>query len=117
MPGQASGHAMSLADKIGQMIVLGFIGSTVDTSGAEQISAHLDNRRIGGVLFLRHNVRSREGAEGLTALFRSVAPNAWMSIDQEGGLVQRLSRDLGYTHLPRAMHVAEQRNVDEARTL
>ncbi len=105
---------MSLSEKLGEMLLMGFIGSTADTAGADVIEAHLQARRIGGVLFLRHNVRSAEGAEGLAARFRAAAPKAWMALDQEGGLVQRLSRDLGYTWIPRAMQVVEERGLDGA---
>ncbi|MBR9826028.1 MAG: glycoside hydrolase family 3 protein [Alphaproteobacteria bacterium] len=104
-------EAMSLSEKLGHMLLMGFIGSTPQTAGADIIEAHLAERRIGGVLFLRHNVRSSEGAEGLAARFRAVAPQAWMALDQEGGLVQRLSRDLGYTWIPRAMQVVEERGL------
>jgi beta-N-acetylhexosaminidase len=106
-----------LADRVGDMLLLGFIGSHNETEGADIIDAHLAANRIGGVLFLRHNVRSREGAEGSAARFLATRPGAWMAIDQEGGLVQRLSRDLGYTHLPRAMQVAEARSPQGAGDL
>lgn len=106
-----------LAERVGRMLLLGFIGSSADTEGADIIAGHLENRRIGGVLFLRHNVRSREGAESSARRFAAIDPAAWMAIDQEGGLVQRLSRDLGYTHIPRAMQVAESRTPDEAGEL
>ncbi|MDF1769052.1 glycoside hydrolase family 3 N-terminal domain-containing protein [Maricaulis sp.] len=106
-----------LADRVGDMLLLGFIGSHNETEGADIIDAHLAANRIGGVLFLRHNVRSREGAEGSAARFLATRPGAWMAIDQEGGLVQRLSRDLGYTHLPRAMQVAESRSPQGAGDL
>jgi beta-N-acetylhexosaminidase len=108
---------MPLANRIGQMLMLGFIGSTTETSGADQIAEHLEIGRIGGVLFLRHNVRSREGVEGLTRRFRAIDDNVWMSVDQEGGLVQRLSADLGYTHIPRAMQVAQHKDLAQARAL
>ncbi len=108
-------RARPLADRIGDMLLLGFIGSHKETEGADIIDAHLAARRIGGVLFLRHNVRSREGAEGSAARFRATRPDAWMAIDQEGGLVQRLSRDLGYTWIPRAMQVVEERGLSGAR--
>jgi beta-N-acetylhexosaminidase len=114
---RAETAAMSLDERVGQMLLLGFIGSGPDTGGADNIAGHLEHRRIGGVLFLRHNVRSREGAEGSARRFSAIDRNAWMAIDQEGGLVQRLSRDLGYTHIPRAMQVAEGRDVDGARDL
>ena len=116
LPGShAFAEAMSLDRRIGQMLLLGFIGSTVDTGGADQIAGHLANGRIGGVLFLRHNVRSREGVEGLTARFNAIAPDSWMAVDQEGGVVQRLSHDLGYGAVPRAQLVAEAGDADAAR--
>lgn len=106
-----------LAEKIGQMLLMGFIGRDDQSDGAGIVAAHLSARRIGGVLFLRHNVRSREGAESSARLFRQADPSAWMAIDQEGGLVQRLSRDLGYSPIPRAMQVAEGQSPDEAADL
>jgi len=109
--------SMSLAEKVGRMLLLGFIGSSAETEGADIIAGHLQARRIGGVLFLRHNVRSREGAESSARRFAAIDPTAWMAIDQEGGLVQRLSRDLGYTHIPRAMQVAEARTPAHAGEL
>ena len=108
---------LPLEQRIGEMLLMGFIGSTPETDGAGQIADHLAHGRIGGVLFLRHNVRSREGVEGLTARFREIAPKAWMAVDQEGGLVQRLSRDLGYTAIPRALIVAESDSVDQAKSV
>ncbi|WP_291842973.1 glycoside hydrolase family 3 N-terminal domain-containing protein [Maricaulis sp.] len=107
----------SLAERVGEMLLVGFIGSTAETEGADIIDAHLADKRIGGVLFLRHNARTREGAEGSAARFRATRPDAWMAIDQEGGLVQRLSRDMGYTWIPRAMQVVEERGLSGAREL
>ena len=109
--------ARPLAERVGCMLLLGFIGSDADTEGADIIAGHLENRRIGGVLFLRHNVRSRAGAESSARRFAAIDPSAWMAIDQEGGLVQRLSRDLGYAPIPRAMQVAQSRTPAEAGEL
>jgi len=106
-----------LAERVGDMLLLGFIGSHAETEGADIIDAHLASNRIGGVLFLRHNARSREGAEGSAARFREANAGAWMAIDQEGGLVQRLSRDMGYTWIPRAMQVVNERGLSGAEDL
>ncbi|MEE2525378.1 glycoside hydrolase family 3 N-terminal domain-containing protein [Hyphobacterium sp. HN65] len=108
---------LSLRQKAARMLLLGFIGDNVDTDGARAVAAHLEAGRVGGVLFLRHNVRSREGVEGLTAQFRGIAPNAWMAVDQEGGAVQRLSSDLGYSPIPRAFVVSEERSIEDAAAL
>ncbi|MEP3071219.1 MAG: glycoside hydrolase family 3 protein, partial [Maricaulis sp.] len=45
--------AMPLAERVGRMLLLGFIGSSAETEGADVIADHLAHRRIGGVLFLR----------------------------------------------------------------
>lgn len=107
----------TLRQKAARMLLLGFIGDNADTDGARHVASHLSERRIGGVLFLRHNVRSREGVEGMTAWFNGLSPDAWMAVDQEGGAVQRLSSDLGYSAIPRAHVVSEERSVDEAAEL
>lgn len=108
---------LTLRQKAARMLLMGFIGDNSDTDGAAAIAGHLEQGRIGGVLFLRHNVRSREGVEGMTHLFRSIAPDAWMAVDQEGGAVQRLSSDLGYSPIPRAFVISEEQTVGEARLL
>lgn len=106
-----------LEQRIGQMLLLGFIGSHAETGGADVVTQHLEQRRVGGVLFLRHNVRTREGAEGSARRFSEADPSAWMAVDQEGGLVQRLSRDLGYSWIPRAKQIVEERGLDGAREI
>jgi len=108
---------LTLRQKAAHMLLMGFIGDNLETDGAASISAHLEQGRIGGVLFLRHNVRSRDGVEGMTERFRSIAPTAWMAVDQEGGAVQRLSGDLGYSAIPRAFVISEEQTVEEAREL
>ena len=103
-----------LATLVGRTLVLGFIGSSVEAEGAAPIEADLDAGRIGGVLFLRHNSRSRDGVLGLARKFRDAAPNAWLSIDQEGGFVQRLTVDMGFTDIPTAQQL-QAMGRDQAR--
>lgn len=107
----------SLAERAGRMLMLGFIGDTPEADGADIVADHLAAGRIGGVLFLRHNVRSRDGVEALAARFREAAPQAWLALDQEGGAVQRLSGDLGYSPIPRAYTVLQTMSPEEAREL
>lgn len=109
LPGAArasSWRDASLEAKLGRMIVLGFLGDHAEAGDAQAIEAHLASGRIGGVLFLRHNARSREGVDGLARRFRAASPTAWLTIDQEGGLVQRLTDEMGYGDIPRAMDLA-----------
>lgn len=110
LPGEgmarSSWQDASLAQKLGRMLILGFLGQDETAGDAARIEAHLGEGRIGGVLFLRHNARQRAGVEGLAARFRAAAPHAWLTIDQEGGLVQRLNEEMGYGDIPRAMDLA-----------
>ncbi len=92
---------------VGRTLILGFIGSTADAEGGDQIELDLASGAIGGVLFLRHNARSKAGVEGLARRFRDAEPNAWLSIDQEGGFVQRLTADMGYGDIPTARELTE----------
>ncbi|MCC5995162.1 MAG: glycoside hydrolase family 3 protein [Oceanicaulis sp.] len=101
---------------VGRTLILGFLGAAPDAPGADAIEADLAAGRIGGVLFLRHNARTRAGVEGLARRFRDAAPDAWLAIDQEGGVVQRLTGDMGYTRIPRANVLAAD-GVEAARPL
>ena len=102
----AAGQAPSLDALVGRTLVLGFLGDEARAQGADRIEADLAAGRIGGVLFLRHNARSREGVLGLARRFRAAAPDAWLAIDQEGGFVQRLTAEMGFTDIPTARELA-----------
>ncbi|MDQ6670068.1 MAG: beta-N-acetylhexosaminidase [Chloroflexota bacterium] len=80
---------MSLQDKVGQLFLLGFPGTTPD--GAVPAIAEL---RAGGIVFLDNAAGATE-ARGLTADLQQVAQangvqKLLFAIDQEGGSVQRL---------------------------
>lgn len=104
----------SLDTLVGNCLVLGFLGDHAQAEGAARLEDDLAVGRVGGVLFLRHNARSRDGVLGLSQRFRSAAPNAWLAIDQEGGFVQRLTDEMGFTDIPTAEALAEM-GLDAAR--
>ena len=64
---------ITLDQLVGESLILGFLGSTPDAEGADRIERDLAEGRIGGVLFLRHNARTREGVLGLARRFRAAA--------------------------------------------
>lgn len=99
--------ATSLEHLVGRTLVLGFIGDNPQADDAARLEDHLAEGRIGGVLFLRHNARTKDGVEGLAERFRAANPKAWLAIDQEGGFVQRLTEDMGYTDIPTAAQLTE----------
>jgi len=97
-----------LEAQIARLIIMGFVGSDPDGEAADAMVGHLENRAIGGVLMLRHNARERDPALALAARLRAASSDAWLAIDQEGGVVQRLTGDMGFTRIPRAQALAEE---------
>lgn len=96
-----------LEDLVGPMLILGFLGDAPGAGTAAELTDHLAAGRVGGALLLRHNARTKDGAEGLAAQFSAAAPRAFTAIDQEGGFVQRLTEAMGYYKIPTAQALAE----------
>ncbi len=83
-----------LEKKIGQLIMVGFNGTSSDDHGVKVISAQLADGKIGGVMLLSRNIESKEQLKRLTHFLRKQAPQApiLIAVDQEGGHVQRLAQ-------------------------
>lgn len=90
--------------QIGQMLLVGFRGLTVDTSSP--IAKDLKAGRIGGVLFFdydietkkdRRNIQSPDQVKTLVRSIRALTKDKlFISIDQEGGKVNRLKEKYGF---------------------
>ncbi|WP_429912322.1 glycoside hydrolase family 3 N-terminal domain-containing protein [Glycocaulis sp.] len=91
-----------LEAQIARLIIMGFVGADPRGESADAMVRHLEERSIGGVLMLRHNARERDPALALAARLRAASADAWLAIDQEGGVVQRLNAEMGFTRIPRA---------------
>lgn len=104
---------------IAQMLVLGFHGRNRNAKGAQNLARHVEAGRVGGVCFLGHNTRSRAGIEGLTRLFQSAGGRSkpLISVDQEGGAVQRLGKRSGYKPYPAAQAIAARKSTAEAQAI
>jgi len=105
-----------LEQQIARMIVMGFLGRRADSDGAQAMAGMLADGAAGGALFLRHNARERDEVLELAAMMRAASPDAWLAIDQEGGVVQRLTGDMGFSRIPRAQILAG-RGVEAAAEL
>jgi beta-N-acetylhexosaminidase len=82
---------------------------TVDVVGLE-LNAE-DRRRIlhpltGGVILFGRNFVNRQQLTKLTAAIKKIRPDVLISIDHEGGRVQRAKTD-GFTHLPAMRKLGE----------
>jgi beta-N-acetylhexosaminidase len=85
----------SVTRKIGQMIMVGFQGTSPKHKGVRAVMRELSEGSIGGVMLMKHNIVSRAQVKRLTAALRGAArkgkqPPPLISVDQEGGRVQRL---------------------------
>ena len=83
----------TLRQKIGQMFILGFDGTTL----SDTIRADLAERNLGGVIFMGANCASSLQIQNLTAAVKSEARTPpFIAVDEEGGLVARLNGSNGY---------------------
>lgn len=95
-------QAMSLEEKVAQMMVIGFKETTLPDRYADFVAQH----GLGGIILFTHNIVSAEQTRSLTEAVQAAAARSRqglpvaVSIDQEGGTVVRLSEGAGYTHLP-----------------
>lgn len=87
---------VSLAAKIGQMIMVGFRGRWVDTR--HEIAQQIADGLVGSVVLFGRNVESPDQLQTLTSTLRSYSPVPLLvAIDQEGGWVSRLPSSFGIT--------------------
>lgn len=97
--------AMTLRQKIGQMIHCGFHGYE---PGAD-IERMIRERHVGGIILFARNVRDNRQVAAMNAAFQRIAlesgqPPLTIAIDQEGGMVARLTE--GVALMPGNMAIA-----------
>ena len=92
---------------IGQMIMVGFSGSSERDAGVAAVRDQLNKGTIGGVVLYPENIGRPAELRGLTAFLRNAksSPVPFIGVDQEGGLVQRLTKRNGHSYFPSAFSV------------
>jgi beta-N-acetylhexosaminidase len=108
-------HAATLDQMAGQMIVVGFQGNDVDDPSVVALRAKLAASELGGVMYLKTNVKSLPAVTAMNQAFRAASPDLlpFITLDQEGGAVERLDGDVGFKEIPSAASIAA-RNSPEA---
>ena len=107
----------SLEQKIGQMVITGFVGTAADDPGVLIALDHVRKAEAGGVIFYGYNIVNPDQVRLLTKAFADANPFAPSSnspnglplpiaVDQEGGLVQRLKVTNGFFSTPSAEDMA-----------
>ncbi|MEM8702741.1 MAG: glycoside hydrolase family 3 N-terminal domain-containing protein [Pseudomonadota bacterium] len=113
----AEAETIPLRQKIGQMILIGFVGDRLSRPGVKRVREQLEAGAIGGVLYLRRNLKNKQAVQRLNAAFREAAPAALpplIAIDQEGGRVQRLRGRDGFPETPSAKRIARKGSPSDA---
>jgi beta-N-acetylhexosaminidase len=107
---------LSLEQKIGQLMLVGFDGTTL----TPEFRDVLQQLYLGGAIFYDRNVASPQQIAQLNADLQAAArecgaPALFITIDQEGGIVARLREDKGFTEFPGQMAVAATGDLENAR--
>lgn len=107
---------LDLDAAIGQMIVVGFHGTSCEDSWAKKIAQQLEAGKIAGVILFRYNIVDRPQLLSLTMGFNRLGTRfpPFILVDQEGGRVQRLSMANGFSDYLSAKEVVEKLTVSEA---
>ena len=114
--------SLTLDQKIGQMLIVGFRGLTVEKS--RHIQRDIKDYNIGGVVLFSvdlpskreqlRNIESPQQFKQLCENLQKLAPLPLIiSVDQEGGRVSRLSPKYGFPpRIPSAQYLGELNNLD-----
>jgi beta-N-acetylhexosaminidase len=106
---------VSLAAKIGQMIMVGFSGRVVDMR--HEIVQQIADGLVGSVVLFGRNVESPVQVQALTATLHGYSPMPLIvAIDQEGGWVARLQRGFGIDMNYSAQYLGASNQLDLTRT-
>ncbi len=94
----------SLDLKIGQLLIFGFYGTSIDRN--DPVYKAVQEGKIGSILLYARNVSKTNSAATLKNMitsFQQAAPvPLFVSIDQEGGKVNRLRPEFGFPFMPSA---------------
>lgn len=104
---------MTLREKIGQMIVTGFVGEAMSGGFVELVREY----KVANTILFSYNCKSRSQLKTLctsiqTLVRKETGTDAFITMDQEGGVVARLPEDS--LHVPGAMAIAAAGDVKRA---
>jgi beta-N-acetylhexosaminidase len=113
-------EAASLAQMAGQMILVGFKGDSVGDAPVKTLLDEIAKGQVGGIMYLKTNVKDLKAVRAMNAAFAAASPEGlpvFISLDQEGGRVQRLTGEVGFAEMPNAAEVAARDTPAEAEAL
>ncbi|MGJ8527595.1 glycoside hydrolase family 3 N-terminal domain-containing protein [Maritalea sp.] len=115
----SSAMAQTIREMAGQMIMIGFPHDKAGSDSHKRLAALVKAGQIGGVMYLKFNVKSLAEVTKMNRALNSAGAkfSPLIAIDQEGGVVERLTSSVGFTEIPKAREVALGMNKDGATEL
>jgi beta-N-acetylhexosaminidase len=105
----------SLDIKIGQMILIGMPGTTVDSAVLREVSTG----KVGAIIYFEKNIpktNSFAGFKKMSWTYQKAAPIPLLiCIDQEGGKVNRLKEKYGFPRSITATAIGKSKSLDSAQ--
>lgn len=100
---------MSLEEKLGQLLIVGFEGRELDDNTRE----YIEDIGVGGLIFFARNIESKEQVSSLVEDINNMSNiPLFLAIDEEGGIVSRLPQD--YKRLPDSIDIGNTKDIDLA---
>ncbi len=103
---------MTLEEKLGQLLIVGFEGTSI----SDQLAYYINDLKIGGYIFFARNISSPDQTIELIKEMENLNKNnkfkLFISIDEEGGRVSRLPKE--FAKLPSPGKVGSMNNKDLA---
>ncbi len=100
---------------IAKRVIIGFDGTSIQDEGVQRVCRDLKASLVGGVILFNYNIVSPEQTRQLIADIKKAAGrDIWVAVDQEGGRVQRLRSNKGFTDYASPLKVATTMTPDQA---
>ncbi|HEY4199819.1 MAG TPA: glycoside hydrolase family 3 N-terminal domain-containing protein [Devosiaceae bacterium] len=112
-------QAASIEAMAGQMIIVGFHGDSASDKSVQAVAHDITDGSIGGIMYLQTNVASLSAVKAMNAAFNAASPSLppFITLDQEGGAVERLTHAVGFAEVPSAQTVAANDKPADAEKL
>jgi beta-N-acetylhexosaminidase len=112
-------QAATLAQMAGQMVLVGFKGTSVDDATVKTLIDEIRQGQIGGLMYLRANVKSLADVRAMNAAFLAANPKlpVFISLDQEGGKIERLTGKVGFPEMPSEQDIGKDDTPAEAQAI
>ena len=112
-------RAASLAEMAGQMVLVGFKGNSLDDATIKTLIGEIQQGQIGGVMYLKANVKTLAEVKKMNAAFLAANPAMppFISLDQEGGKIERLTGAVGFPDMPSEQDIGRSDTPAQAQAI